>query len=271
MKLKSILKLTLAVVVLICGCADLQAQKKSSTKKKTTSTTNTTKKNYPPISQEFLNNKELVLSQDMGDGELMRVIINLDFNDLSIFMAGAELVGTASISGNTLTIKSGALLFTLNSTDGGYHFTGTIKNTSNNRTNALDGYIFAPKPGNISQETKSALLKGEYISFLEVVISKNEPVFSLPVTVTYTQDPEDPNILSYKVKGTSKIMSVLGTLKGEIEFNEEDYVIRNNLRNDNPFPYSKRNLYSPVFYIGTTRIQGVGNADLYLQLFKKNL
>lgn len=270
MNLKSISKIFLAITLLIGGGVDTYAQKKTTAKKKTAATS-TVKKNYPPLSEQALNEQTIVCVCDLGEGNLVKASIYLDFSDLSIYMSGAELGGRASVSGNTLTITSGGLVFTLTSNDGGYHFTGTLKDTRRNKTCSLNGYLFAPKPDTITRETCKALLKGEYAAFIDVYTSDTEPQFYFPVTLNMTVDPNNPYAFSYKIKGESKIMPFLGSLKGEMEFNENNVVYTAIDDDDFDVSYEKRNKYSIVFYLGDVNIPRQGRSQVFLYLMKKTL
>ena len=77
--------------------------------------------------------------------------------------------------------------------------------------------------------------------------------------------------MDFKVKGTSQILSVLGTIKGEIEFDEGGYTVKSSLGLNKHFTYDGRSEYTPLIYMGYTNVRGLGNAQIFLFLFRKSL
>lgn len=276
MKFKIFVSCILAALCVTAVSTESFAQKKGARKSTSSSKTvgskaSTSSGKITPITKATVEGRKMIGWYEAT--EKLFVYINMKFgsNGIDLNAVGSTLEGTYSVTNNKLNINADPIILNLTSPNKGQSFNGTLKNPSQKITSSLKCYMFPEKQGMDRDAVISGLKEGKYIGYINFTTPQNSNYeMGMEVKIKYTEDDDNPYAGTFKISGDCMLMSYIGSLKGSLDFGEEELTYSALGMSDKTKPYSLLMNDMIILPLGTKNVSDMGGKVTFtLYLIRK--
>lgn len=276
MKFKIFVSCILAALCVTAVSTESFAQKKGARKTTSSSKTagskaSTSSGKITPITKATVEGRKMIGWYLVP--EKLHACLNMKFgaNNIDLNAAGSTLEGTYSVTNNKLNINTDPVFINLTSPNQGQSFTGTFKNPSKNISIPVKCYMVPEEYGFNRDAVISGLKEGKYNGYINFTSPKNPNYeMGMEVKVKYTADDDNPYAGTFKISGDCMLMSFIGSLKGSLDFGEEELTYSALGMSDKTEPYYQLMSDMIILPLGTKNVSDMGGKVTFtLYLIRK--
>lgn len=267
MKLKSIFTAILLGLCIISVPQDIYGQKKSSHR---SGKTTTTKKSVTSSQKSALTKADLQGKDYLGWADVSmqgaRMATNVQFESdklIYYFASNKKNDSDWTIADNEVSFKMAGYPVNLSSKNKGETLEGTC--LMGNKKLPVKLYSLGNKG---VYDKKSLLEKIESSKYTASMDGTGQDVIlNMPANFKLINDEEDPEEMSYKVSGDVEIYTYIGTMKGEISFEENEIKYTGVDGKEYSLPYNAINENVMKLPLGSKNIPNFGKMDFTVYLY----
>lgn len=266
MKLKSFFTAILLGVCIISGPQDIYGQKKSSQRSGKAATTKrgTTTQNSTLVKENLLDRSYVGWADVNLQGA--RIASGLDFNSsyLTFYFGSKDKInGAWTIANNKVSFEMNGFPVKLTSKDKGKTLEGTCM--MGNKSIPVKYYSWGEK-GIYDESSLLAKIKdGKYTASLDG--NAKGTLLNIPANFKLNIDEDDPDEMTYKITGDVEIYTYIGSIKGEIYFDEDEIVITGLDDEEYSVKYKDINENILKLPLGSKNIPNFGSMDFSVYLY----